>query len=89
MTEAKPADMPRITAYLYYEDLRGTVDWLVKAFGFQERADHAVTMPDGTLGHTEIQIGDLRCRRSQKTTAYRARVKASKRTYRTPCTCQF
>ncbi len=58
MTETKPADVPRITAYLYYEDLRSTVDWLVKAFGFQERADHAVTMPDGTLGHTEIQMGD-------------------------------
>ncbi len=35
MTETKPVEMPRITAYLYYEDLRGTVDWLVKAFGFQ------------------------------------------------------
>ncbi len=58
MTETKPAEMPRITAYLYYEDLRGSVDWLVKAFAFQERTDHAVTMPDGTLGHTEIQLGD-------------------------------
>ena len=31
---------------------------VVKAFGFQERTGHAVTMPDGTLGHTEIQLGD-------------------------------
>ncbi len=58
MTETKLVEMPRITTYLYYEDLRGTVDWLVKAFGFEERADHAVTMPDGTLGHTEIRMGD-------------------------------
>jgi PhnB protein len=57
MTDQQPTEMPRITAYLYYEDLRGSVDWLVKAFGFQERKDHAVTMPDGTLGHTEIQLG--------------------------------
>ncbi len=58
MTDYKSADMPRISTYLYYEDLRGSVDWLVKAFGFQERVDHAVTMPDGTLGHTEVQLGD-------------------------------
>ena len=58
MTETKLVEMPCITAYLYYENLRGTVDWLVKAFGFRERADPAVTIPDGTLGHTEIQMGD-------------------------------
>ena len=58
MVETKPADMPRVTPYMYYEDLRGTVDWLDKAFGFQERVDNAVTMPDGTLGHTEIQLAD-------------------------------
>jgi PhnB protein len=58
MTEIQAVDMPRITAYLYYEDLRGSVDWLVKAFGFQERVGNAVTMPDGSLGHTEIQLGE-------------------------------
>ncbi len=58
MSETKLVEMPRITAYLYYENLRETVDWLVNAFGFQERTDHAVKMPDGTLGHTEIQMGD-------------------------------
>jgi PhnB protein len=58
MTEIHAVDMPRITAYLYYEDLRGSVDWLVKAFGFQERTGNAVTMPDGSLGHTEIQLGE-------------------------------
>lgn len=57
MTENHDAEMSRITPYLYYEDLRGTVDWLVKAFGFKERVANAVTMPDGTLGHTEVQIG--------------------------------
>lgn len=54
----KPEGIPQITAYLYYENLRESVDWLVDVFGFSERKDHAVTMPDGTLGHTEIELGD-------------------------------
>jgi PhnB protein len=45
---------PRITPYLLYEDLRGALDWLAKAFGFSLR--HPI--PDGEFAHAEMQVGD-------------------------------
>jgi len=39
-----------------YEDGVAALDWLAKAFGFQER-DRWVE-PDGTLSHGEMQTGD-------------------------------
>jgi uncharacterized glyoxalase superfamily protein PhnB len=45
---------PRITPYLLYEDLRGALDWLAKAFGFSLR--HPT--PDGEITHAEMQVGD-------------------------------
>ena len=45
---------PRITPYLLYEDLRGALDWLTKAFGFNLR--HPI--PAGEITHAEMQVGD-------------------------------
>ena len=47
---------PRMTPYLLYEDLEGTLTWLAKAFGFRERHRHPA--PDGKLTHAEMILGE-------------------------------
>jgi len=51
-----PENMPRITPYLYYEDVAGALDWLAQAFGFKER----MRMPaaDGSVMHAEMECAD-------------------------------
>lgn len=45
-----------ITPYLLYEDVAGALDWLARAFGFEEvlRFD----APDGSVNHAEMKLGD-------------------------------
>jgi uncharacterized glyoxalase superfamily protein PhnB len=43
---------PRVIPMLAYEDGAGAIDWLVKAFGFQERL--RFTEDDGTISHAEL-----------------------------------
>jgi uncharacterized glyoxalase superfamily protein PhnB len=38
MAENSPPNMPRITPYLLYEDVAAAIDWVAKAFGFEERS---------------------------------------------------
>jgi uncharacterized glyoxalase superfamily protein PhnB len=45
---------PCITPYLLYEDLRGAMDWLAKAFGFSLR----YPIPDGEVTHAEMLVGE-------------------------------
>lgn len=47
---------PDVIPMVAYEDGVAALDWLAKAFGFQER-DRWVE-PDGTLSHGEMQTGD-------------------------------
>jgi len=47
-----------VMAYLLFEDLLGTVEWLERAFGFVEAKEKRVAGPDGRVGHTEMQVGD-------------------------------
>ena len=49
-----PENMPRITAYLYYEDVAGALAWLARAFGFQERLRMAGR--DGGIRHAEMEL---------------------------------
>ena len=49
-----PQNMPRITPYLLYEDVSGTLDWLAKAFGFRERM--RMPGPDGKINHAEMEL---------------------------------
>jgi PhnB protein len=51
-----PSNMPRITPYLYYEDVAGALAWLTKAFGFRERM--RLPGPDGKVVHAEVQLAD-------------------------------
>jgi uncharacterized glyoxalase superfamily protein PhnB len=43
---------PRVIPMLSYEDGAGAIDWLVTAFGFQERL--RFTGDDGTISHAEL-----------------------------------
>ena len=56
MPKNPPDNMPRISAYLLYEDVAGALDWLARAFGFRER----VRMPgtDGEIVHAEMELAD-------------------------------
>ena len=51
-----PDNMPRISAYLLYEDVAGALDWLARAFGFRER----LRMPgeNGQVLHAEMELAD-------------------------------
>jgi uncharacterized glyoxalase superfamily protein PhnB len=51
-----PANMPRVTPYLYYEDVGRALDWLVKAFGFRERM--RMPGPGGKVMHGEVELAD-------------------------------
>lgn len=51
-----PENMPRISPYLYYEDVAGALDWLARAFGLVERL--RMPTPDGGVGHAEMELGD-------------------------------
>ena len=56
MPKNPPENMPRITPYLYYEDVASALDWLARAFGFRER----LRMPgaDGRITHAEMGFAD-------------------------------
>jgi PhnB protein len=51
-----PENMPRITPYLYYEDVAKALDWLAQAFGFRERM--RMPGPDGSIQHAEVELAD-------------------------------
>ena len=51
-----PANMPRITAYLSYENVAAMLDWLTLAFGFKERV--RMPGPDGKVMHAEVELAD-------------------------------
>ena len=56
MPENPPDNMPRISAYLLYEDVAGALDWLAKAFGFRERM--RLPGPQGQIVHAEMELAD-------------------------------
>ena len=56
MPSNPPANMPRITPYLYYEDVAGMLDWLARSFGFRERM--RIPGPEGKIMHAEMQLAD-------------------------------
>jgi PhnB protein len=56
MVANPPPNMPRITPYLYYEDVAGALAWLSRAFGFRERM--RLPGPDEKVAHAEMQLAD-------------------------------
>jgi PhnB protein len=47
---------PTITPYLLYEDVDAALDFLARAFGFEEQLRY--TGPEGYVNHAEMRIGD-------------------------------
>ena len=56
MPKNKPEGMPRITPYLYYDDLAAALTWLEKAFGLTTRM--SVPGAGGELMHAEMTLAD-------------------------------
>ena len=51
-----PDNYPRVTAYLSIDGAGDAIDFYKKVFGATERG--RMPMPDGRVGHAEIEIGD-------------------------------
>lgn len=56
MVTNPPHDMPRITPHLFYNDVAAALDWLIKAFGFNQRL--RMTDKDGLVVHGEVEVAD-------------------------------
>lgn len=48
--------LPTVVPMIAYRDASAALDWLAKAFGFHER--NRIVMPDGSVGHAEMQVED-------------------------------
>ncbi len=46
--------MQRFIPYLSYQDAPAAIDFLARAFGFEERSRYP--MPDGRIGHCELDL---------------------------------
>jgi uncharacterized glyoxalase superfamily protein PhnB len=46
--------MPRLSPNVFYDDPAAALEWLAKAFGFEERS--SIPGPDGGIVHAEMQI---------------------------------
>ena len=56
MSRNPPDGMQRIIPYLSYEDAPAAIDFLCKAFAFEEKFRYP--MPDGRVGHAELSYLD-------------------------------
>jgi uncharacterized glyoxalase superfamily protein PhnB len=56
MATNPPADMPRITPQIFYDDIGAAMDWLIKAFGFGVRL--RMTDKSGKVVHGELEVAD-------------------------------
>jgi uncharacterized glyoxalase superfamily protein PhnB len=46
----------RVVPFLAYEDAAAAIDWLGRAFGFEEDPEERVTGPDGVIHHAEMSL---------------------------------
>ena len=51
-----PENTPRISPYLYYQDVAAALEWLARSFGFSERM--RMPGPDGVVMHAEMELAD-------------------------------
>ncbi len=56
MATNPPKGYPRLSPYLNYKDTGAMIEWLAKAFGFQER--ERMSSPDGMVFHAEMTFHD-------------------------------
>ena len=55
MVANPPKDNQRLVPYLAYADAPGALEFLTRAFGFEEK--FRFPMPDGRIGHAELTLG--------------------------------
>jgi uncharacterized glyoxalase superfamily protein PhnB len=55
MVQNPPEGSQRILPYLNYSEPRQVIDFLIKAFGFEQGL--LLEMPDGSIGHCELRLG--------------------------------
>lgn len=55
MAKTPPEGFARFTPYLYYEDVGAALDWLAKAFGFEEKV--RMKNDEGVINHAEMSYG--------------------------------
>jgi uncharacterized glyoxalase superfamily protein PhnB len=55
MVSNPPADTPRLTPHLFYDDVGAAIDWLSNAFGFAVRL--RMTDDKGVVVHGELEVG--------------------------------
>jgi uncharacterized glyoxalase superfamily protein PhnB len=51
-----PAGYHSVTPYLIVDDAERQIEFLIKAFGAEEK--NRMSMPDGSVGHAELNVGD-------------------------------
>jgi PhnB protein len=56
MANPIPTNYPRIAPYLCVDGAAAAIDFYTDVFGARERM--RIPMPDGTIGHAELEIGD-------------------------------
>jgi uncharacterized glyoxalase superfamily protein PhnB len=56
MVKSPPADWPRISPALFYEDAAAAIDWLCRAFGFTVKIK--VEGENGDIAHSELVMGE-------------------------------
>lgn len=56
MVQNPPANMPRITPNVFYDDVGEALEWLAKAFGFETRMK--IPGPQGEIVHAEMTVLD-------------------------------
>jgi uncharacterized glyoxalase superfamily protein PhnB len=52
---AEGASMPAIYPFMGYRDAQAAIEWLCRAFGFQQHAVY--DGPDGRVAHAELKLG--------------------------------
>jgi PhnB protein len=57
-TKPIPAGYHSITPYIAFKSASAAIEWYEKAFGAKEIM--RLAMPDGKIGHAELEIGDSR-----------------------------
>jgi uncharacterized glyoxalase superfamily protein PhnB len=56
MADDSGAGRQRLIPMLSYADPAAAIDFLCRAFGFEEQ--YRLDMPDGTVGHAQLRLGD-------------------------------
>ena len=50
--------LPIVVPMVSFEDVGAAIEWLERAFGFEERKSERYTEPDGHISHAEVRLGD-------------------------------